>query len=393
MNTIRHAARGRRLTQAVAIASAGLLLAACSNAASDTSSSGDGETSEAQKEAQELIDASSVVPEFTLDAPAFDASKAKGKTILNVPITHAIPYNKAVDAEAKRVAAEYGVKWVDFENNGTPTEWSKGVDYGVQIKADVINLQGGVDPRVIIPALQRAKKAGIPIISTHGYQIGEQIPDEVKDLVDGTVSVPFDKVSALQADYVVANSGCEAKPVIITSNEVPASIGIVKAMKDELARLCPDLEVGEINVPANQWGTGIKPEVQSYLVKNPDTDWIMTNYDGMVVPTVAGIQAAGKSGSVKVTSYNGTPEIVKLIQDGDVFAADMGESIPWLAWAHLDQNLRLLSGVEMIPDGDEKTPIRILDDSNVDEMGTPPQSDKGFGDAYVDGYTKMWSGS
>lgn len=392
MITIRHAARGRRLLQGAAVVTAGLVLASCSNAATETASGG-GDQSAVQKKAQSRIDAYTGIPTFTLTAPAFDAAKAKGKTILNIPITHAIPYNKAVDAEAKRVATEYGVNWVDFENNATPTEWSKGVDYAIQIKADVINLQGGVNPLVIIPALQRAKAAGIPVISTHGYQIGEAIPDAVKDLVDGTVSVPFDQVSKLQADYVVAASGCDQTPVIITSNEVPASIGIVTNMKNELKDLCPAMEPAEINVPANQWGTGIKPEVQSYLVKKPDTKWIMTNYDGMVVPTVAGVQAAGKSGSAKVTSYNGTPEIVKLIQDGDVFAADMGESIPWLAWAHLDQNLRLLSGVDMIADGDEKTPIRVLDDKNVKEMGTPPQSDQGFGDAYQEGYKKLWSGS
>ncbi len=394
MNTIRHAARGRRLTQAVALASAGLLLAACSNAASDSGSAGDGEKSEAQKEAAAKIEAARAIPQFTLDAPAFDVSKAKGKKVVNVPITESIPYVKAVDAEAKAVAKKNGVEWVNYQNNGTPTEWSKGIDYGIQTKADAIIIHSGIDPQVVIPALQRAKKAGIPVLSTHTYANGEKPPASVADLITATVTVPFHEAAALQADYVVAESGCEAKPVIITSKEVPASNGIVEAMRKELTALCPDLDPEEINVPVAQWGTGIKTEVQSYLVKKPDTDWIMTNYDDMVVPAVAGVQAAGKNGSVRITSYNGTPANVKLIQEGDIFAADMGESIKWLAWAHVDQTLRVLSGVDPIADGNEQTPVRVIDDSNVDDMGTPPGTETGYGDAYVKGYESLWqSGS
>jgi ribose transport system substrate-binding protein len=44
----------------------------------------------------------------------------------------------------------------------------------------------------------------------------------------------------------------------------------------------------------------------------------------------------------------------------------------------------------MAPVKDPKLPIRIFDQGNVDETGTPPTDSKGYGDAYRKGYMKLW---
>ncbi|MCM6761215.1 sugar ABC transporter substrate-binding protein [Rathayibacter sp. ZW T2_19] len=390
MDIFRGALRPRTVGAVAALAALGLLLSACSTGSAAVTDADSGDGSAAQTTARATIDAARALPEFTLDAPAFDVTKAAGKTVVNVPITESIPYVAAVDAAEKTVAEKYGVDWINYANAGTPTDWSKGIDYGIQIGADAIVIHSGIDPQVVIPALQRAKEAGIPVLSTHTYQNGEAPPAEVADLIAATVTVPFDVAAKLEANYVVAESGCAAVPIIIEAKEVPASNGIVKVIQDELASLCPDMTTTTINVPATSWGTQLKPEVQSALTANPDADWIIGIFDDMVVPAVAGIQASGKADSVRVVSYNGTPSNVKLIQDGDVFAADMGESINWLAWAHVDQTFRVLSGVDPIADGNEQTPVRVIDDSNVDDMGTPPGTETGYGDAYIAGYESLW---
>ncbi|MEU5884011.1 substrate-binding domain-containing protein [Spirillospora sp. NPDC047279] len=379
----------------VGTASAALILtvatlAGCSTAGSTTSASDGGKKSEAQAKAQAVIDQARALPTFTLDAPAFDVTKARGKTVVNVPITEQIPYVKAVDDEMKRVATRYGVKWTNYQNGGTPTEWSKGIDYGIQVKADLIIAHSGINPEVIIPALQRAKRAGIPVIATHTYQDGERPPASVASLLAGTTTVPFSRSGALQADYVISKSGCDAKPVVITANDLLASKHILKGMREEFAKLCPGLKFGTIDVPVGRWGTSIKPEIQSHLVKNPNTDWVLASFDDQTIPAVAAIQAAGKAGKVRITSYNGTPANVKLIQDGDIFVADMGESINWLAWSVVDQSFRILSDVEPTENGDQRTPIRVIDDTNVNETGKPPNNSDGYGDAYVTGYEKLW---
>jgi ribose transport system substrate-binding protein len=398
--------KARRAAVAAALTVATATLAACSvasssqppatgGAASSASASGgasaSGSASGGQAAAQAKVAAAAALPKFTLDAPAFDAMKASGKTVLNIPITEQIPYVKAVDDEMKRVATKYGVKWINYQNNGTPTDWSKGVDYGIAIHANLIILHSGINPATVIPALQRAKAAGIPVMATHTYQVGETLPASVAGLLAATTRAPFQQSGELQADYVVAQSGCSAQPVIITANDLLASAPIMTGMKSELKALCPGITPGVIDVPVNQWGTDIKPDVQSYLVSHPTTNWVMASYDDMVIPAAAGIQAVSKGSSVRVTSYNGTPANVKLIQDGNVFAADMGESIPWLAWSVDDQALRILSGLQPVQSGDEGTPLRVIDDSNVAQLGTPPGNNAGYGTAYVTGYDALWN--
>lgn len=346
----------------------------------------------AQAEAQAAIDAAKAIPKFTLEAEPFDVSKAKGKTLFNIPVASTIPYVAAVDQEMKRVAEEQGVNFVQFENEGNPTQWAAGFNQAINRKVDLIVMQAGNDPRLVIPQLRRAKQAGIPVLVSHLYQNGESPPPEVADLITAYVTVPFHEAAALEVDYAVAQDGCEgvAKVLIINAEEVPPSNGIVQAMKDQLAKRCPDAEAVVVNVPVVDWGTKIAPETQSALTSNPDIKWVLPIYDSMSIGASAGVRSAGKTGQVKIVSYNGTPDILKLIQDGDIVAADMGENINWLGWANMDQAFRILADGPIIEDGNEQTPLRVFDDENVDETGVPPTPNKGYGDAYISGYEELW---
>lgn len=356
--------------------------------AADSGGGGEG----VQGEAQAAIDAASEIPDFTLEAESFDASKAKGKTVFNIPVSSTIPYVAAVDQEMKRVAEDQGVKFVQFENEGNPTQWAAGFNQAINRKVDLIVMQSGNDPRLVIPQLRRAKQAGIPVLVSHLYQNGESPPPEVADLITAYVTVPFHEAAALEVDYAIAQDGCEgvAKVLIINAEEVPPSNGIVQAMEDQLAKRCPDAEAVVVNVPVVDWGTKIGPETQSALTSNPDIKWVLPIYDSMSIGASAGVRSAGKTGQVKIASYNGTPDILKLIQDEDIVAADMGENINWLGWANMDQAFRILADGPIIEDGNEETPLRVFDDENVDETGVPPTPNEGYGDAYIAGYEELW---
>jgi ribose transport system substrate-binding protein len=58
----------------------------------------------------------------------------------------------------------------------------------------------------------------------------------------------------------------------------------------------------------------------------------------------------------------------------------------------MDQALRLLTTGHK-PLASVETPIRAFTKANVNQAGTPPKADTGFGKSYVAGYTKLWSGA
>ena len=81
-----------------------------------------------------------------------------------------------------------------------------------------------------------------------------------------------------------------------------------------------------------EWGTKIQPGVQAALQANPEINVVIPIYDSMSQFVVPAIRLAGKTGQVKVGTFNGTPFVLDYIQSGEV-DMDIGESLDWIAYA------------------------------------------------------------
>ena len=373
----------------VAAALSGVLfLSACS--ATSTASTGSSDDSAGVEHATSQIKAASVDPEFTFEGKPFDMSKIAGKTIFNIPNSSAVPFIVSVDQAGEKLAEQYGAKWIEYTNQGTPTEQSAGIDQAISRKADIIVLAQGVNGELIVPALKRAKAAGIPVLISHTYQTGESLPAQLQPLVAAQVTAPFHEAAKLNADWAIKETKGTGDVLIITSSEVPPSDGIVKAMQSEFSAQCSGCKVKVTNVPVSDWATKISSTVQSAIQSDPNLDYVLPVYDSMALFVEAGVTAAGKTGQVYTSSYNGTPAVLKILQDGSVMTMDIGENMEWLAYATLDQAGRVLTGTPIVEDGNEQTPLKVFTKDNVDETGTPPVPSKGYGDAYKTGYEKIW---
>ena len=330
------------------------------------------------------VKAYKAVPTFVQPGPAIDASKARGKTIFIIPESSSIPFINTIDESIKRVAKLVGVKTTEYTNQAQPSQWAAGVNQAIAAKPDLIMLQGAPDPRVLQPQLAAAKKAGIPVLVTHFFEESDPLPPNVTALV----RVQFNQAARLEADYTIVDSGGKANVLIVTSNEVPIAKGMLAAMKQEFAKCGSGCKYTIVNVPIPDWATKIQSEVQSALLRVPGINYVIPFVDGMAQFTAAGITAAGKTGKVKISTFNGTPFALKMIQDGNIVAMDAGENLDWLGWADMDQALRILVGAK--PVQSEHTPLRIFDKSNVGQAGTPPKDSTGYGNAYVAKYKALW---
>jgi ribose transport system substrate-binding protein len=383
-----HSTTLRRSGLVAAFLTGAVLLAGCSTSAGAEASTADITAGVEYATAQ--IAAASVDPEFTLEAEPFDMSGIAGKTIFNIPNSSAVPFIVAVDEEGAALAERYGATWVEYTNQGTPNEHSAGIDQAISQRADVIILAQGVNGELIIPALERAQAAGVPVVISHTYQDGEELPEDLQPLIAAQITAPFAQSGRLNADWAIQETEGQGDMLIITSAEVPPSDGIVAAMEDEFATYCPACDVKVVNVPVADWATRIASTVQSELQVNPELDYVLPVYDSMTLFVEAGVTAAGKVGSVFTSSYNGTPDVLKILQEGDVLTMDIGENMQWLAWATMDQVGRVLTGAPIIEDGNERTPLKVFTKENVDETGTPPTGSTGYGDAHVAGYEALW---
>ena len=334
-------------------------------------------------------------PTFDPMAPPFDASKAKGKLVFDIPISSALPFISSIDGGEAQAAKAAGVKLQIFPNQGTIPEWVKAFNQAIAEKANLIILDAAPAPSQLQPQLKQAAAAHIPVIATHMPQVSEFPPGTLPaDNVANTTAVvpgPFPLTSRLQADYAIANTpGGKAHALIVTSNEVAASRGIVEMTQQEFQKRCGTAcKTTVVNVPLVDWATKLQGAVQSALVADPSINWVIPIYDSMAQFAVPGIAAAHRTGSARIATFNGTPFVLKDISNGTA-AMDSGENENWLGWAFMDQALRILSGNKPVNYPTAPTPVRVWDKSNVAEAGTPPGDSTGYGDAYKAGYLKLW---
>ena len=338
---------------------------------------------EGSRAARAELDRFRGLPRFEPPGPAFDARSAlRGKRLFEIPITSEVPFVAAVEQGMRQAAAEVGAELVVFPNQGRPSQWAQGITTAIARKADAIVLLAQ-DPKLIGPQIEQANNAGIPVIVLRTTGEDEACPP-------GTTCIPgpFEQAGRLEADFVIADSGGDADVLVVTSRDAPSTGPLVRGLKDEFASRCPNCELRFVDVPIADWATRLRTEVQSALVRDPNTDYVIPIYDSMSQFAVPAIVAAHRDERVKVSTFNGTPFVLRMLQEKDVVAMDVGEDLAWIGWASMDQAFRAVANER--PVRSENTPLRVFDDGNVDETGRPPRFDMGYGDAYVEGYRKLW---
>lgn len=337
------------------------------------------------EEARKVIEPYFAVPAFKAPGPPVEAAAAKGKTVFTIIASSTIPFLEAVNTSMRGVAEKAGLKYVDYPNQGQTQQWSQGVEQAISTRADLIVLLGAPNPELLQPQLTEAKRAGIPVLVAYLYADGSPLPANV----DALVTVPSHKHMSLVVDYALANSQEPVNALFLVAREFNSTAGMEAAAVKELEARCgAGCKHRVVDVPAADWGTKIPTSVQSALIADPGINWVIPIYDGMASGAISGITLAGANDRVRIATADASLFALKNIQAGNVIAEDGGTSADWIAWANIDQSLRLLTGAQ--PVVTENLPIRMFDKTNIHEVGTPPVQNQGWGDAYIAGYSKLW---
>lgn len=324
-------------------------------------------------------------PEFVAPGDPFDAKAcAAGKKMMSIPNNSANPFLKGIIDRMKAAGAEVGLEVVEGQNQGTPAEWVQQVELATRENYDIINLISGIDPSSIQPALEAAKAAGVKVMTSHFYDpTFEQNP-----VVSSSLTVGFGEIGRILANWATVVTDGNPQVAIVVSRDVPPTIPLVEEFTKQLAAVAPNGRiVQEINVGVTEWGTKIQPGVQTALQANPEINVVIPIYDSMSQFVVPAIRLVGRTGDVKVGTFNGTPFVLDYIHSGEV-DMDIGESLDWIAYATIDGHLR--DACDLPSPTALNVPFYIFDKSNIADAGNPAQFDTGYGDAYKSGFRTLW---
>ncbi len=288
----------------------------------------------------------------------------------------------------KIVAEKAGVGFVTFPSDGTQTSYQQGIAQAINAKAGAILLNGPLPPSTLGPQIDDATKAGIPVIPLHLSD--KDTPPPVTGLTYEAFAPPFNEAAHLMTLAAIgAGKGTpDPRPGHPGLGDRPPLEGNGRHHQQGTGRRGPGgLGRTVINVAVPQWSQQIQSQVQSALLKNPNINAVLPIYDSMALYAAPGIQQAAGGREVPIYTFNGTPSILKMVQDGSV-AMDVAENPDWVAYVNIDVAFRAMLGAP--PVAAESGPVRVIDKSNVADTGNPPQSGKGFGDTYAGAFMKLW---
>lgn len=216
------------------------------------------------------------------------------------------------------------------------------------------------DSKAMVTPLKKAMDAGITVINI-------DVPLDPDAMKEAGIDLPFfgpDNVEGARlAGEVLAEEIGEGGKVFIIEGNPEADNAKQRKEGFEMA-----VEAGKLEVIASEtahWETEeANTLVTNLLNKYPDVQGIMAANDSMALGVITALDAAGKSGTVKVVGFDNIPPVKELVQNGkllatvDQFGAEM-------AVFGIEYGLKTRAGETF--EGWTKTDIRLVDKSNIDE--------------------------
>lgn len=337
--------------------------------------------------ARRQIEKYSKLPKFIPPGKVFDARKLMaGKSMMSIPIASQIPFVDEIESSMEEAAKQVGFRYIRWRNQGQSSQWVQGMNFAINQKVDLIDLMGAPDPRALRPQIEAARNAGIQVWGSHVYGYTQ----ELHDYMTGGIPVLFEQVGRLLADWVILKTKGKAN-VLVVESEIICTPAYVAAMEDEFETRCPECKRRYVNVAIPDWSTKIQPIVQSEILRNPDLNYVIPIFDGMTQFVAPAITITNARDRVKIATFNGTPFVLKMIQDGQV-EVDIGEDTRWIGKSYIDTYMRAMGGLDLPKFTSDRpaTTIYFFDKNNVHTAGTPPKPATGYGTEYLDGYRKLW---
>jgi ribose transport system substrate-binding protein len=334
------------------------------------------------------VEAAKALPKFEAQGGPINVSSLAGKKVFDIPSVPN-PFLQSISDAMKEAAESVGAVYTVCDNQAQVSQWAACIDQGINSKQDIIVLNGAPDPRALQPQIQAAKDAGIPVLVVHFHDDSSEAPPACEGCTDvaGLVTAPFYTAGEAAANWIIADSNGTANTLIVGGSDILPSPGTIEAMQKQFDAQCSGCKYSVINIPVADWNTKTQSEIQAALQSNPEINYVYVLYDAMVAGAVPAVETLGRT-DVKIGSYNGSPFALDFIANGDTVVFNVGEDTPGIGYAAMDQAFRIMLGEPTVP---TRTPIRIWDDSNVSEAGTPAQAGVGYGDAFVAGYKALWT--
>jgi ribose transport system substrate-binding protein len=221
-----------------------------------------------------------------------------------------------------------------------------------------------VDYKALVPSIQKANKAGIPVIGYVNHMTGVDLVSYVGS-DDETLQYELCK-------YLFKGMGGKGK--IIHIDGVPAAITAQNRKKgfERAVKEFPGIEV-LASQPGQYRRLPAQQVFENLMQRFPEIDAVVSANDDMAIGVVEALHAAGRGGKTKVIGIDGIPDAIQAIGEGKMFATVdfSGHDQGYLA---VQAAVRHLKGEKIPPL--VTLPVFIIDKGNVGTVARTPEERK-----------------
>jgi ribose transport system substrate-binding protein len=243
---------------------------------------------------------------------------------------------KGAEFEAKKINPDVKITTLgyDYDLGKQNTQ----IDNFIAAGVDLILLNPG-DPKAIEPAIKRAQKAGIPVVSVDTHAAGSDATVETNNIQAGTIACKF----------LFDKMGGKGDVLIINGPQVSSVVERVKGC-DEVAKSYPGIKILSQDQDAKGNRDGGLAICQSLLTRFEKVDGVFAIND----PTGVGCSLAAKQlkrTSFPITAVDGSPDAEKALVDttNDQFVATASQDPFLMARLAVQQGEKILKGEKVEP--------------------------------------------
>jgi ribose transport system substrate-binding protein len=274
--------------------------------------------------------------------------KSIGVTVGSLGNPYFVTIVNGAEAKAKQLNPNAKVTAVsaDYDLNKQFTQ----IDNFISAHVDMI-LLNAVDPKAILPAVQKARAAGIVVVAVDVSAAG----------ADATVQTDNVKAGELSCDYIVKKLNGKGNVIIENGPQVSAVIDRVNGCKSVLSK-SPGIKVLSDDQDGKGSRDGGMNAMLGYLTRFPKLDAVFTIND----PQAIGSDLAAKQlhrANIVITSVDGAPDIETALKTDTLVQASASQD-PWkMAQTAVDVGYGIMNGKKPANPLIEMTPQLITRDN------------------------------
>jgi ribose transport system substrate-binding protein len=232
--------------------------------------------------------------------------KVIGVTLLTMQHQFYQELRAGLEEEAKKHGYELLVSAAEMD----ATRQSNQIDEFIVQKVDAL-IVCPCDSRTVGTSIDAANKAGIPVVTADiasNSTIGKVTSHIASDNIQG---------GRKAAQLMIKALGGKGSVAILSHPEVMSVSDRVKGFKEELAKN-PGIKIAAELSCEGKRDKAVKV-MEDLLQSNPDLSGVFGINDDSALGALAAIEAAGKSGKVKIVGYDATPEARSKIKAGAIY--------------------------------------------------------------------------